>query len=475
MSLRRRPGLRRLRLVASYLAVAIVVPTLLGAAHLIPKLLDTDALTPPPSTAALPATRAVDPTRKTAVVLSSAYGAEITDFLPTYEILALSGAFNVFAVAPERTVVPLVSVNLQPTSLDFLPDLSYTDYERVVGASPDLIVIPNLGEYSAERDAVVLEWIRQHRGPHTTVLAICTGTVILADTGLLAGRTVTTNTTRFELLEQRVPSARWLRNVRYVDDGDIVTSSNLASGIDATLHVVDRFAGRAVAESVARQIGYTGTRALDATAFAAPTPSSYLTPIIANAAFASVRRSLGVLLYDGVSETGLAAAIDPYAGTLVARTYTVAAERSFIRTRSALVLLPRYDALTAPSLDRVLVPLGDDPLRAAAVDRWSSRRPATAVVDLRGDASHSAYDASFADIEREHGASLADLAQRALFYASAASPAAEASWPLGAILVPIAIALLDVLALRLLWWRRAAGAMSVARALRAAPEEAAAP
>jgi transcriptional regulator GlxA family with amidase domain len=457
MSLRRRPGVRRLALVSAYLAVALLLPLLLGAVNLIPKLSAGETLTPPPSAAALPPTRAVDPTKKTAVVLASAYGAEITDFLPTYEILALSGAFNVYAVAPERSVVPLMNVNLQPTSLDFLPDLSYAEYERVVGAPPDLIVIPNFGAYTAERDALVLDWIRAHNGPRTTILAICTGTMILADTGLLAGRTATTNTTRFAILEQSVPSARWLRNVRYVDDGNIVTSSNLASGIDATLHVVDRFAGRTVAETVAQQVGYTGTRALDATAFAAPDPSSYVTPILANAAFASTR-SLGVLLYDGVSETGLAAAIDPYAGALLARSYAVGAERTFIRTRNDLVLLPRYDAATAPALDRVIVPAGSaSTLRRAAIESWSRRRPSTDVVDLfqGSDGSESAYEATFADIARENGAAVAALAQRALFYVSVSSPASEASWPAAAILSPISAGLLGVLVLTLLRRRRA--------------------
>jgi transcriptional regulator GlxA family with amidase domain len=458
MSFRRRPGVRRLALVSAYLAVAVLLPLLLGAVNLIPKLSAGDTLTPPPSLSSLPPTRAVDPTKRTAVVLTSAYGAEITDFLPTYEILALSGAFNVYAVAPERAVVPLMNVNLQPTSLDFLPDLSYAEYERMVGAPPDLIVIPNFGAYTAERDAVVLDWLRNHNGPRTTILAICTGTMILADTGLLAGRTATTNTTRFAILEQRVPSARWLRNVRYVDDGNIVTSSNLASGIDATLHVVDRYAGRAVAGTVAQRIGYTGTRALDDTAFAAPEPSSYVNPILANAAFAAGPRSLGVLLYEGVSEIGLAAAIDPYASALLAHSYAVAAERTFIRTRNDLVLLPRYDAATAPALERVIVPAGtSSTLRRAAVESWSGRRPGTDVVDLfqAPDASQSAYEATFADIARENGAAVAALAQRALFYASASSPASEASWPAAAILTPIATGLLGILVLTLLRRRRA--------------------
>jgi len=43
------------------------------------------------------------------------------------------------------------------------------------------------------------------------------------------------------------PTTRRLHNLRYVDDGNIVTSSNLTAGIGATLHVVDKLAGRQTA------------------------------------------------------------------------------------------------------------------------------------------------------------------------------------------------------------------------------------
>ena len=124
-----------------------------------------------------------------------------------------------------------------------------------MGSAPDLIAIPYLPNYSLERDLAVVDWIRAHTGPNTTILAICAGTEVLADTGLLEGRTATTNTGWMEKLELRVPTATWVRNVRYVDDGNIISSTNLASGIDATLHTVERLAGRPAAETAARGIG----------------------------------------------------------------------------------------------------------------------------------------------------------------------------------------------------------------------------
>src|SRR5207248_6204766 len=135
-------------------------------------------MTPPAYTSDVPAMRLPDVNKKTAVVLSSALGAEITDTLPTFDILASSGAFNVYTVAPERTVLPLTNSMSNATGVDFIPDLSYADYESQIGSAPDLIAIPYLPNYSLERDLAVVDWIRAHIGPNTTILTICAGTEV---------------------------------------------------------------------------------------------------------------------------------------------------------------------------------------------------------------------------------------------------------------------------------------------------------
>ena len=55
----------------------------------------------------LPASPSHDPDKPTAVVLLSNQGSEVTDVLAPYEVLSESGAFNVYAAAPEREAVTL--------------------------------------------------------------------------------------------------------------------------------------------------------------------------------------------------------------------------------------------------------------------------------------------------------------------------------------------------------------------------------
>jgi hypothetical protein len=102
------------------------------------------------------------------VVVSGPRGSEIGDTLEAYEILARSGVFNVYSVAPERTILPLPT---GPTpwgnSIDFVPHFSFAEYDAQIGRSPDVLAIPWFDQqYSPERDASVLDWIRGHFGPN---------------------------------------------------------------------------------------------------------------------------------------------------------------------------------------------------------------------------------------------------------------------------------------------------------------------
>jgi putative intracellular protease/amidase len=412
---------RRLLKTALVATAVLLVPMLVGTAGLGLKVAAASlASEPPPYSGSLPEPPTPDADRRIAVVLSSVYGAEITDFLPTFEILARSGQFNTYALAPERKVIPLVNSNMQATSLNFVPHFSFPEYDRLVGRAPDVIAIPWFPSYTPQRDAAVLDWIRQHAGPSTILLTICAGTEILADTGLLDGHTVTTNTGWFGKLEPRFPTVTWVRGVRYVDDGAVVTSSNLAAGIDATLHVVDRVAGRSVALNVARDLGYAQTRYLDDARFDPPS-MLILAGLVANAGFRWGDQQMGVLLYDGVSELALAALIDLNTSTLAARTYAMARDLTLIRSRHGLVFIPRTTFATAPAVGRAVLPGGDaTQARDEAVAAWTVLRPDRSVEAIHRDAgAHgTAYDATIRDLARTQHVLVAGWAGEAMFYAT---------------------------------------------------------
>jgi transcriptional regulator GlxA family with amidase domain len=87
------------------------------------------------------------------------------------------------------------------------------------------------------------------------VTSVCTGSLLLAKAGLLAGRTATTHWAALDLLESLGPGFRVDRERRVVDDG-VITSAGVASGIDMAFYVVETLFGRAVADETARYIEY---------------------------------------------------------------------------------------------------------------------------------------------------------------------------------------------------------------------------
>ncbi|MGH4031236.1 GlxA family transcriptional regulator [Actinomycetota bacterium Odt1-20B] len=88
--------------------------------------------------------------------------------------------------------------------------------------------------------------------PGTRVMAICTGTYVLAAAGLLEGRPATTHWREADRLQRMYTTARIDPDVLFVDDGDILTSAGVAAGIDLCLHVVRRDHGSDIANEVAR-------------------------------------------------------------------------------------------------------------------------------------------------------------------------------------------------------------------------------
>jgi transcriptional regulator GlxA family with amidase domain len=83
------------------------------------------------------------------------------------------------------------------------------------------------------------------------VATVCTGSLLLARTGLLDGRRATSNKRVFQLVKSHAPSVEWVRRARWVEDGKYFTSSGVSAGMDMTLAVIAKLCGRDVAVEVA--------------------------------------------------------------------------------------------------------------------------------------------------------------------------------------------------------------------------------
>ena len=89
-------------------------------------------------------------------------------------------------------------------------------------------------------------------------MSVCTGAFVLAQTGLLAGKSATTHHGSLMILQTSYPDIHVKRGARFVDESNLATAAGLSSGIDLALHVVERYYGRDVAKETAYNLEYQG-------------------------------------------------------------------------------------------------------------------------------------------------------------------------------------------------------------------------
>lgn len=101
-----------------------------------------------------------------------------------------------------------------------------------------------------------LAWVRSMRATTPLMTSVCTGALVFAAAGLLAGRPATTHWGAFDELAEIDPSVLLDTEARYVDDGDVVTSAGISAGIDMALHLVARLDSADMARAVRRDLQY---------------------------------------------------------------------------------------------------------------------------------------------------------------------------------------------------------------------------
>lgn len=131
----------------------------------------------------------------------------------------------------------------------------------------DLLVVPGgVGVRREVGNEALLAWLRaQHTGggpggapPLRHLLSVCTGAALLGAAGLVDGRRATTNKLSFAWATSNGPAAVWVKDARFVLDGNVLTSAGVSAGMDAALHLVHLVYGEAVAQQAARYTEFTG-------------------------------------------------------------------------------------------------------------------------------------------------------------------------------------------------------------------------
>jgi transcriptional regulator GlxA family with amidase domain len=174
------------------------------------------------------------------------------DAIGPYEVLSrIPGAelsFVAVAAGPVRTDNGCLTVQVERT---------LEEIER-----PDVVLVPGgPGEVAARAGSALLEWLRSADETSAWTTSVCTGSLVLGAAGLLQGRRATTHWLALEQLAElgAEPVAE-----RVVFDGKLVTAAGVSAGIDMALALVERIAGRRVAEAIQLGIEYDPQPPFDA-------------------------------------------------------------------------------------------------------------------------------------------------------------------------------------------------------------------
>ncbi|MGC3968884.1 MAG: DJ-1/PfpI family protein [Pirellulales bacterium] len=161
-----------------------------------------------------------------------------------FEILDACGPLEVWGNLKTRVNVVTVSAKAGPVKSAQGPEMvaqhSFSDCPKL-----DMLLVPGgMGAFTALKDDATLEFLRKRSAEAKLTMSVCNGASLLAAAGLLDNRPATTNKAFWKQSTAPGPNVKWVRQARWVDDGNIVTSSGVSAGIDMTLHVVERLYGR---------------------------------------------------------------------------------------------------------------------------------------------------------------------------------------------------------------------------------------
>jgi transcriptional regulator GlxA family with amidase domain len=156
-----------------------------------------------------------------------------------------SSPFDLSVVAQTQAPVAMTG------GLKVMPDATFAS----LPAQPNVIVV---GAQTGNTPAFY-DFLRAQHGKADVIMSVCTGAFRLGHAGLLDGKSATTHHEFYDQFAKQFPKVTLVRGVRFVDNGDIITAGGLTSGIEAALHVVDRYYGATTSTQVADYLEFVPT------------------------------------------------------------------------------------------------------------------------------------------------------------------------------------------------------------------------
>ncbi len=171
-------------------------------------------------------------------------GVQIIDYTAPYEIFGQQD-LNVYTVAASTKAIS-TSMNMSVN-----PAYSFQNAPK-----PYILVVPGGNVDPHVNNPEVIHWIQSQAQQAEYVLSVCNGAFFLAKAGLLDGLSATTFHNLIRDLRTAAPKTKVVSDKRYVDNGKIITTAGLSSGIDGSLYLISKIFGMDRARELALHLEY---------------------------------------------------------------------------------------------------------------------------------------------------------------------------------------------------------------------------
>lgn len=286
--------------------------------------------------------------RPVVAIIGENSGTELVDFVIPYGVLTQSGVAEVVAVATQPGVLAM-----RP-ALKIKPQATIDQFDARFPDGADYIIVPAVVK-SAE--PALVAWVAAQGAKGGTVVSICDGALVVANSGLMKGHDATAHWATEALRREKYPDTHWVKNVRYVADGKVVSSAGISAAIPTSLAVVEAIAGYEKTAALARELGVAEWSTLHNSEVFPPqfgvNLTAYISKNITNGWLHSTQR-IGVPVASGVDDIALAFTADVYSRTGRSQAYALSASSEPILTRHGLTLIPDRVIGGNSTLDRIL-------------------------------------------------------------------------------------------------------------------------
>ena len=182
---------------------------------------------------------------------------EVLDFAGPFEVFStasrvraridpdLPDLFNVFTIGEEITPV------FARGGLQIVPKYNISNHPRI-----NLLIIPGGIVADELKKENVISWIVASSNIADITASVCTGAFLLARAGVLKSKAATTHWEDINDLRSMFPDIEIKKDVRWVDEGNVVTAAGISAGIDMSLHLVARAANKDLADRTAKQMEF---------------------------------------------------------------------------------------------------------------------------------------------------------------------------------------------------------------------------